>query len=955
MKETKSTATPIWLKMEPEYIDANFDRLTEYLKNGSQERKKDDFYNETLVLLRIRVNKYLEELSTKPLSTLDGENEKLNADTKSSLVFGVKLLGAFLLTCEADIGKADQIRAYLFQQLLLARLCSQSLQKDIADKALVTAMSAGIRQLGYNWMELLNDSMDVLTNKIIKYGICTERLSEDWMEDTGSAFLAKGKICLMSCNKRGYSKAGYTPSLSVADGRVEVLSPNGDKLKQCQQDDIDTVMKFTNEYLDNLQQVDPSINVLPKYYPDEDNAIRVRITAINANRIDVVTTDRKHQSLMGKLMFGKDNKENILCATFVDCVRYFSVGDEVDARYVSGQNGDAVFDITKEYVKFIVSERISQGEELVGRAIKTSSKGHTMWMTDAGVPVYTQNDAHPDNEMAELTVMNVNNNGYIYAQYQCPSGKTFNESEAVQNSLVNFCFAPETDEEETGPETTRALTKENIAGIARALYLLQKPVQLPRERYRILCVIAILCKMTGDNASFQMVDFATQYIRNTIYFAQGNYQKIRELVPGDQIKGNVSTDRRISIVNVLRNYETLADADFLESTIQGGDELIARLAKLVQASNRVKDLLDRPLLNSIKREITKMLSLEDESTTGLEEENGIYLGTEDLNKEFKTSFVYPSNNRMQAEPNRQKQNVFKGICAFLNSATGGTLYLGVNDLGYVCGLQMDFAYLQTKSMDEYIRNITDQAKQEFGLDLMTNINIVPMFDDSVVAIQVQPSDYKIARLDDGKAYIRINAESREMDEETQARILSKKHHFDQDKAKSEFALTKAIENKRKVILHGYSSNNSGEKKDRNVEPFDFAKGHKHVWCYDCDSHSNKLFSIARIGNVEVTGEAWTNTLLHKELKVDLFHMTGDKPIHIILQLDAMARNLLVEEFDGSASELVDNRNGFWILDTDVYRIEGIGRFYIGLASHITIVNAPELKEYARRYIQSLNL
>lgn len=171
----------------------------------------------------------------------------------------------------------------------------------------------------------------------------------------------------------------------------------------------------------------------------------------------------------------------------------------------------------------------------------------------------------------------------------------------------------------------------------------------------------------------------------------------------------------------------------------------------------------------------------------------------------------------------------------------------------------------------------------------------------------------------------------------------------------EFALAKAIEGKVKVILHGYRSNNSDDCRDRKVEPISFARAHKHVCCYENSSQCNKLFSIARIRNVEVTAEPWTNTLDHKELQVDLFHMAGERKIHVVLMLDNMARNLLVEEFEGSENELTDNKDGSWTLETDVYQLAGIGRFYIGLAEHITILSAPELEEYVKEQMRRWKL
>ena len=82
-------------------------------------------------------------------------------------------------------------------------------------------------------------------------------------------------------------------------------------------------------------------------------------------------------------------------------------------------------------------------------------------------------------------------------------------------------------------------------------------------------------------------------------------------------------------------------------------------------------------------------------------------------------------------------------------------------------------------------------------------------------------------------------------------------------------------------------------------------------------------------------------------------MTGNTTIHISLQLDLMAKNLLVEEYP-RAKDYVTGHMGdanIWYFTTDVCRMEGIGRFYIGLAAHIQILEGEELKQYAAEYAE----
>lgn len=70
-------------------------------------------------------------------------------------------------------------------------------------------------------------------------------------------------------------------------------------------------------------------------------------------------------------------------------------------------------------------------------------------------------------------------------------------------------------------------------------------------------------------------------------------------------------------------------------------------------------------------------------------------------------------------------------------------------------------------------------------------------------------------------------------------------------------------------------------------------------------------------------------------------------------MDMRTKNILVEEYPDVKPVLIatEDRNR-WLLDTDVYSLAGIGRFYMGLAADMEIIDAPGLKEYAMEYAKS---
>ena len=178
-------------------------------------------------------------------------------------------------------------------------------------------------------------------------------------------------------------------------------------------------------------------------------------------------------------------------------------------------------------------------------------------------------------------------------------------------------------------------------------------------------------------------------------------------------------------------------------------------------------------------------------------------------------------------------------------------------------------------------------------------------------------------------------------------------------------LSDAIRAEKVVVLHDYKSSHALQRRDRRIEPFAFTSNYIHVWGYDLEDGRCKTFGISRIAEVEVTADAWTHAAEHVRDELDIFRMPGKRHIHAVLLLDMMAVNLLLEEYPAAASELrqatvEDLRNtglsgsaeNWRILDTKLCALQAAGRFTIGLADHIRIVDAPELSLYIKEFTKS---
>ena len=164
------------------------------------------------------------------------------------------------------------------------------------------------------------------------------------------------------------------------------------------------------------------------------------------------------------------------------------------------------------------------------------------------------------------------------------------------------------------------------------------------------------------------------------------------------------------------------------------------------------------------------------------------------------------------------------------------------------------------------------------------------------------------------------------------------------------ALANAIKRRKQVILKHYESAHSDVVKDRWVEPIEFTPNMIDIWAYDIEEGESKMFKVMRIKDVEVTDSEWAFESSHKVLKPDLFRMTGTLNETITLQLDTRAKNLLLEEFPLAEKELC-RKDGKWFLVTTIHSLEGAGRFVIGLAADIKIIEGQKLLDYIHQYGQ----
>lgn len=962
---TSSSKTPLWLDIRPEYLDANLENLISYLSRESWSKGQDEFYDTTLSLLRERVQELISTLSSRNLS----EEEEAYLGATSHDRDTIRMLGCIVLLCK---GKMDALEREAFF-FLVKTLCplAPSYMDGLVGVAMKALTRSGATNPGFSWEDLRNLSPEVLAHKIVNNCVFTTTpCPNSWYQNHGTLFLKGEQVQISALNRDDTRRldSSLATGLSILEEDVIVLSRTQDRIKKSEYGDFGVLNAFTSGIVQTMSQCVPSPEARLTPYKVND-VLPVRIVGKDyLGNFEVESVDGDHEKIGGKIPY--KNMVSPLMYTPHDFATHLKVGDCFDVKVLRLSQDGCTFSLVDTFCEALVNNLMESGDVLPAtlKSRKKSKKGPgdtmTFWTMD-GYPAHAEvrNDEYTDISVGDLKMIRVDfasRNGYVNASIvEDEDGEfptPFGEEESRDYAIRSFTY-PEDFSFRKSP-AVKTLSGSFIKGLCRLLFIYQKSEDRPSERYRILCICRILSEMTGDGEAARYLDTAAAYLRALVLFAGDRISEIKELEVPSELASMPQIQMRQTILRVLMEYGKEDESPLLSDIIHSSpDPVIRKVAKLVQSCNRVDDVLPPSMKNIIKREITHILAAETEDSSDLEENRGIYLGIENSSQEFKTSFfIAPADAKVQ----NQEKTIFKSLCAFLNTEDGGTLYLGVNDLGYVQGIDSDLEYLRRKvqrgygGIDGYIRYITDRAKVYFNLDVVTHFRIESKYQEKVVAINVSPYRSGIVTFED-VSYIRLNSESVKTTQAIRRQIQERVASHVRDRNSNVIALQRAVSDKRCVTLMDYASSSRGSLHNCEVEPYAFVGDFTMVWCLDRADRTNKLYRISRIGNVKVQDREWESAPLHlpeEKRKTDIFFMTGSSPVHVKMELDLMARNMLIEEYPLAQRDVHQVDGKTWVLDTEVYSLQALCRFYLGLAPNIRIVEGEDLKVFIEKYLRN---
>ncbi len=166
-------------------------------------------------------------------------------------------------------------------------------------------------------------------------------------------------------------------------------------------------------------------------------------------------------------------------------------------------------------------------------------------------------------------------------------------------------------------------------------------------------------------------------------------------------------------------------------------------------------------------------------------------------------------------------------------------------------------------------------------------------------------------------------------------------------------LSKAIGERKQVVLKKYQSANSNTITDRLVEPISFTDNYASLCAFEVETSKNKYFNIERINEVEVLQKQNEFEDQHQLDAPDAFGFTAlnGLPFDIDIRLNLRAFVLLKQEYPMVVPfTKQEPKTNNYRLKMSINNPKPVIRFVLGLLDDVEIIGSIEFKDYLKNYV-----
>ena len=741
-----------------------------------------------------------------------GDNKAVVSDVVSALAF------VMLLT---ESGDGDVNRHAVMSRLCrYASLFQKNLGQSLNNKAYGNLLSAAEIKLPLSWPDMKSSS-DVLCFKLSQTN--TPAASDEPRLFEGRRLkvsVAGDKIRIEPAQSRNQLRDALPEGLpgwrdvTVKVGSRDYVRPvkadtdNIQELKLMWRDVEDGLLDTQDEAHKQAQAVIPRKTKLPVEKGDE---VLIRITGASGSydksgnplfRCSVVDEHLRGEGLISPRSIVHYNVQHAQYHHFLNeegkpmLLKARVCNTDVEGAYE--------FDILKLMGEF-VSQYAHEGDELCCQMTIANQYGNLL-ISELGyslkVPMGKDTPVLKNGDLVIVQTTKVHPNGNVDAQFvEFASGEdlkmkeTFDE-DSFHDLLINYSEgktyneeyndATETEDREEEEEMDRdELSRDEVGELMNIMDRQSAMASSRAQTFNLLALARLLAIAIDDDA--KVVEF---HERMSLIAMMDGYARNQWVDPGDfdrhynriidLLAGNPDLqDNAMRLFCLSRLERAGQEARILEVAEQRAGTLTGSIARLVLAFNMADDQGLLQARRDIRNRINELLGVKT-----CDESEREYMGEEGPSLEFKESLVFPPDNNMKPDPNRQGLKILSVVCGMLN-AKGGRVLIGVNDSGLAMGCAPDFSwfsgtdnYDEQKARDKMSLAFTNLMRQH--MHSTASLYVDTFFEvhggRKVFVIEVTKPSPTVMDVD-GKCYRRIGSATHMMDDDEIRSVRELKSHM----------------------------------------------------------------------------------------------------------------------------------------------------------------------------------
>lgn len=391
-------------------------------------------------------------------------------------------------------------------------------------------------------------------------------------------------------------------------------------------------------------------------------------------------------------------------------------------------NGKLVFSMMKEIENFVYETTETGGDDVLAQ-VTLVEPTYYLCVTELGYALsISKSETTTELKKGDFIwteIENVKTNGNVSAHYRGLADEDFKLSDGFYSLIHDYAdgnLYQEIKDETVDEDAILSETYVDVEQIEELIHIIDRyAMTLESDHtatYNYLEVSKILSRIIQNEQLVAYYDKRMKLVRELQKFSELQrmpQETLDELLKENEefvsnypdIKDRLTQLRIISHLDKDWNVDFLWDIAKSESNTKCGD-----VARLVLAHNLLKGFNAYDQQKAISKRLFQTMDLD------MQLPETSFVAEEDEVTELKTSMIFPADNKgMKADEKKQIKELLTVVCSMLNSK-GGTLYVGVNNMGFAVGIEPDFDYL-SKTPGRY--DLT-QMKDQYDLKFRNNVH-----------------------------------------------------------------------------------------------------------------------------------------------------------------------------------------------------------------------------------------